>query len=359
MRTIIQRLKSAAKLYLQNLASPNIAKLPSDPLQLGSIILGQRSRVPLSWARSSKEVPFSNLGDQLSTTIVAALTRRAVSHVSFNSSKSRLVAIGSIGHSQKAGTVHIWGTGFGERVRNAAGLLEAFQGFPDVNYVVHALRGPFSRKIVTDLGIAAPAIFGDPAWFLPRLMSERPVPRYELGVVMHLSELAEKTPEANPKPKLLKYQAGLNDNIRLISTFHEPTWEGFKLKLEELLSCKRIISRSLHGMLIAEAYGIPCAFGPNTFRGAQRLSVEEAPKILDPRFADAYAGYGCRDVLSYGVPKTAVSDWDKIIRTIDDLWEPIPFTGRELFDAFPLPKAVSFDDADWSLPSSLIHDFQW
>lgn len=359
MRTIIPRLKSAAKLYLQNLASPSIAKLPSDPLQLGSIILGPRSRIPLSWARSSKEVPFSNLGDQLSATMVAALTRRPVSHVHFNAQHSRLVAIGSIGHQQKAGTVHFWGTGFGEWIRNAAGVLEAFQGFSDTNYVVHALRGPFSQRILANSGIEAPPIFGDPAWFLPRLMPERPVPRHELGVVLHVSELAEKTPKANPSPKLLKYQAGLNDNIKLISTFHEPTWDGFKLKLEEILSCKRIISRSLHGMLIAEAYGIPCAFGANTFRGAQRLSVAEAPKILDLRFADAYAGYGCRDVLSYGVPKTVVSDWDKIIRTIDDLWEPIPFTGRELFDAFPLPKAVSFDDADWSLPSSLIHDLEW
>ena len=160
-------------------------------------------------------------------------------------------------------------------------------------------------------------------------------------------------------PGLMKYQVGLNDNIKLISTYHDPTWDGFKLKLEEILSCKRIISRSLHGLLIAEAYGIPCAFGPNTFEGVQRLSVEEDSKILDQRFADAYAGYGCREILSYGVPKNAVSDWEKIIDAIDELWAPIPFTGRELFDAFPLPKAVSFDDADWSLPDWLIRDLEW
>jgi pyruvyltransferase len=359
MKSIIPRFKSAAKLYLQHLASPKIAKTSSDSLQLGSAIRDHQSGIPLSWVRSSKEVPFSNLGDQISPTIVAALTRRPVSHVHFDSYDTRLVAMGTIGHQQKAGTVHIWGTGFDGWTRNTAGAIEPFPGFPDAKYVAHALRGPFSRRILTNLGITAPAIFGDPAWFLPRIMPQRPAVRHELGVVMHIVQLAEKTPEAIPKPGLLKYQASPNDNIKLISTFHEPTWDGFKLKLEEILSCKRIISCSLHGMLIAEAYGIPCAFGPNTFRGIQRISLEEGPKILDPRFADAYAGYGCRDVLSYGVPGKAVSDWDKIIRAIDDFWEPIPFTGRELFDAFPLPKAVSFDDADWSLPDRLIRDLEW
>jgi pyruvyltransferase len=359
MKSLIPRFKSAVRLYLQSLASPRIATLPSDRLQLGSTVLGRSTRIPVSWARSSAEVPFSNLGDQLSAIIVAALTKRSVSHVNFDSQDTRLTAIGSIGHQQTAGTVHIWGTGFGSWVRNAQGARGPFHGFPDVNYVVHALRGPFSHKILANLGVDAPAIFGDPVWFLPRVMPERPAPRHELGVVMHISELAEKNPRASPSPALLKYEAGLNDHVKLISTYHDPSWGGFKQKLEEILSCRRIISRSLHGMLIAEAYGIPCAFGPNTFYGVRHVSVEEGSNIVDPRFADAYAGYGCHDILSYGVPKRVVSDWDKIIRTIDDLWEPIPFTGRELFDAFPLPKAVKFEDEDWSLPGSLIRDLEW
>jgi hypothetical protein len=316
-------------------------------------------RVPLSWVRSTPEVPFSNLGDQLSATVIAAITRAPADHVHFNSRRSRLLGIGSIGHHQRAGVVHVWGSGFGAKLPNTAGKLEPFSGFPEITYKVHALRGPVSRSILTRIGVQSPRIFGDPAWFVSRILPHRPKPRHELGVVLHLAELAEPSPQAQPKKQILRYRGGAEDGVRLISTYHEPSWAGFQQKIQEILECKRIVSRSLHGMIIAEAFGIPCAFIANNSFDAHRIPVNADVTYLDARFADAYAGFGCDDILSYGMPRTSPTAWDKVIKALDELWKPISFDGSDLFDAFPLPKAVSFEDKDWSLPQNLIDALQW
>jgi len=355
----IRRAKFGVACLRERMASPKDAESIVEVKDLYRSVWSHGGRVPLSWVRSTLEIPFSNLGDQLSSTVIAAITRAPADHIHFNSQKSRLLGIGSIGHQQRAGAVHVWGSGFGAKLRNASGALEPFSGFPETIYKIHALRGPISRSILARIGVQSPMIFGDPAWFIPRILPHRPNPRHELGVVLHLAELAEPRPEAQPKRQILRYQSGAADGVKLISTYHEPSWKGFHQKIQEILDCKRIISRSLHGMIIAEAFGIPCAFIANNPFDAHRIPVNADAAYLDARFADAYAGFGCKDILSYGMPRSSPTAWDRVIKALDQLWEPISFDGRDLLDAFPLPKAVSFEDKNWSLPPSLIDALQW
>jgi pyruvyltransferase len=325
---------------------------------LGSI-REKEGRIPLSWVRSTTTVPYSNLGDQLSSIIVSAITRRPATHVDFDSSLTRLLAIGTIGQQQRAGTIHIWGSGFENLSRKAGGIVEPFLGFPEVTYRVHALRGPFSARLLKDIGLPSSEVYGDPAWFLPKIFQDRPQKKYELGVIPHLAELEERTPAPVPKATLRRYAGGDADGIKLISTYHEPSWDGFRLKIEEILSCRRIISRSLHGLIIADAFRIPCLYVSPIDEGHQRLSIDTDARILDRRFADAYAGFGSSDILSFGMPMESSTNWARVIRAIDDFWEPTSFTGAELFHSFPLPKAVTFDQQDWSLPEALVSSLEW
>jgi hypothetical protein len=359
MRSLFSKIGVVVNRRWRFIADEKIKNTPYDLLDLHEAVGKKNGRIPVSWARASREVPYSNLGDQLSATIVSAITQRPASHINFGSSGTRLLAIGSIGHHQTAGTVHVWGSGFGSSIRNTSGIQVPFMGFPDVRYRIHALRGPFSANLLKDIGLPSSEIYGDPAWFLPRIFQGRPEKKYELGIIPHLSELEQRSPAPTPKNVLRRYSGSEADGIRLISTYHEPSWAGFLSKVEEILSCKRIISRSLHGMIIADAFKIPCLYVSPIGGGPQRLSIDRNEKILDRRFADAYAGFGARDVLSYGMPRRLPTDWGKVIRAIDDFWEPISFTGSDLFDSFPLPKAVKFDQQDWSLPENLISSLEW
>jgi len=332
---------------------------PEDLVDLLDSVRENKGRIPLSWVRSTTTVPYSNLGDQLSPIIVSAITRRPVTHVNFDSSLTRLLAIGTIGQQQRAGTIHIWGSGFENLSRKAGGIVEPFLGFPEVTYKAHALRGPFSARLLKDIGLPSTGVYGDPAWFLPKIFQGQPEKKYELGVIPHLAELEQRSPAPIPKATLRRYAGGDSDGIKLISTYHEPSWDGFRIKVEEILSCKRIISRSLHGLIIAEAYRIPCLYVSPIDEGPQRLSIDTDERILDRRFADAYAGFGLSRILSFGMPIESSTNWARVIRAIDDFWEPISFTGAELFHSFPLPKAVTFDHQDWSLPEALVSSLEW
>ena len=333
--------------------------IPEDLVELLDSIREKEGRIPLSWVRSTTAVPYSNLGDQLSSIIVSAITRRPATHVNFDSSLTRLLAIGTIGQQQRAGTIHIWGSGFDNLRQKAGGIVEPFWGFPEVTYRVHALRGPFSARLLKDIGLPSSNIYGDPAWFLPKVFQGRPEKKYELGVIPHLTELEKRSPAPTTKATLRRYAGGHADGIKLISTYHEPNWDGFRVKIEEILSCKRIISRSLHGLIIADAFRIPCLYVSPIDEGPQRLSIDTDEKILDRRFADAYAGFGSSRILSFGMPIESSTNWARVIRAIDDFWEPTSFTGAELFHSFPLPKAVTFDQQDWSLPEALVSSLEW
>lgn len=315
--------------------------------------------VPLSWVRSSQAWPLGNFGDAASAVVVAAISGRRVTHRAFNSKARRIVGIGTIGQGQSAGAVHVWGTGF-DASRAPVGDRDAgFSAAPDVEYNIHATRGPYSRSTLLRAGIAAPAIYGDPAWFLPRILRPDVPKRHELGIILHISELDAHAVEARPRPGLRRYEGGEADGVRMISTYHEPTWQGFQDKLAELLSCRRIISRSLHGMILADAYGIPCAYMAQDREGPQQLLIEGGFGSVDHRFADAYRGFGRSVLTGFGLPGDQASPWDAVMPAIDRMWEPLEFSGEALFRAFPVPPAVFFEDAHWRLPEELGRSLPW
>ena len=315
--------------------------------------------IPLSWVRSSAATPFGNFGDAASAVVVAAMSGRPVAHRAFNSKRRRVVAIGTIGQGQSAGAVHVWGTGFDPKRAPVEPRDAGFFAAPDVEYTIHATRRPYSRSVLLRAGIPAPGIYGDPAWFLPRILHPKPQRRHELGVILHISELQSPGSEARPLPHLVRYRGGEADGVHFISTYHPPTWQGFQDKLTELLSCKRIVSRSLHGMLLADAYGIPCLYMADGEPGMQRLDIEAGYGTVDHRFADAYRGFGRSRLAAFGLPKDRSSPWDEVMAAADQMWEPIAFSGEALFGAFPVRPVVSFDDAEWPMPEDIANGLPW
>ncbi|WP_380065689.1 polysaccharide pyruvyl transferase family protein [Dankookia sp. GCM10030260] len=331
---------------------------PTHPL-LSDEIESAGGAIPLSWVRSSVGTPLGNFGDAASAVVVAAIAGRPVTHRAFNSKRRRIVAIGTIGQGQSAGAVHVWGTGFDPKRAPVEPRDAAFFAAPDVEYAIHATRGPYSRGVLLRAGIPAPDVYGDPAWFLPRILHPKPERRHELGVIMHISELETPSVTANPLSHLMRYRGGEAEGVHFISTYHQPTWQGFQDKLAELLSCKRIISRSLHGMLLADAYGIPCLYMSDGEPGMQRLDIEAGYGSVDHRFADAYRGFGRTRLAAFGLPKDQPSPWAEVMVAADQMWEPIAFSGKALFEAFPVRPAVSFDDGIWPFPTELAEALPW
>ncbi|MDO9707549.1 polysaccharide pyruvyl transferase family protein [Paracraurococcus lichenis] len=336
-------------------ATPAAPLAYSPHLDLDDAVRRMGGKVPLTWARSVKGV--ANFGDVASVVVVAAISGCLPFARAHSDQFIRLAAIGTIGQSQQFGTVHVWGTGFDAKLRAFGDRHAGFAAAPHTRYVVHATRGPHSRRTLLGAGITAPPIYGDGAWFLPRILP-RPAtePTHELGVIVHLSEL--DAIRVDGRPVHARYRHGEADGVRIIHTLHEASEEGFRGKLAEILSCRRIASTSLHGLIIAESYGIPCIAFP--FRGQGEMAFDLEGGEVDHRYADFYRGAGRAVLPAFAQPFGAETAWDEVIAAIDRHWTPLlPPRLDSFFEAFPLTPRVGFDQPVWEMPPELLAQLPW
>lgn len=294
--------------------------------------------VGLCRAHSTRQTGgFANLGDALSAVIVSALSGRAVHDVPFAWPVTKLVAVGSIGHAIKYGTAVVWGAG----VSTERGLLQRNARF--TRYDVRAIRGPISAEHYKRVGISVPDVYGDPVWLLPSILSEPVEKRFELGVIPHIQDVDGTQPHSPPRQESLRWIVDEADaeEIAVINTWHESTWEGLLAKVGLIRSCKRVVSQSFHGVVIAEAYGIPVLHFSSAHgmrNGPRRIDLDQ-PCDTDPRVWEFYAGGRRSEYYMYVQRRKERTDWEKVIRAIDRYWQPFEFDAAPLVDAFPLPLA--------------------
>ena len=111
-------------------------------------------------------------------------------------------------------------------------------------YKVCAVRGPKTRQILLDSGIECPEIYGDPALLMPYNYYPYVSKKYKIGIIPHHSHINTK----------LLFKLRLNKNIKIINFVKYESW---KHVIKDMLSCDFIVSESLHGLIISDAYKIP------------------------------------------------------------------------------------------------------
>lgn len=306
------------------------------------ILRHKMSAVPLSWVATSREQSFANLGDALSPIIVSALSGLPVVHRDFSSWRTRLASVGTIAHGLRCGTVHLWGTGIDHRKHPADPKLDFYEKPPNTKFHIHALRGPFSAQTFRKQGLDVPDIYGDPIWFLPSIVDPAKK-QYELGVIVHLSELDGLSDTAQVNKAILRYKIppSLASSVKIITTMTQPTWGALEAKVKEITACKRIASTSLHGLVIAEAYGIPCVYFRLLGKKVAFPNLDDDGERLDWRMRDFYKGVGLQNLFVYGQRRVKATDWEDLIRAIDLYWNPIHWSAEAFLDAFPLPLAFN------------------
>ncbi|MEO0957029.1 MAG: polysaccharide pyruvyl transferase family protein [Pseudomonadota bacterium] len=311
--------------------------------------------VPLCWAAGARQDGFANIGDALSAVVVSALSGLPVRHMAARSPHERLAAVGTIGHSLKGGHVHLWGTGLDATIHPEND--GPWSRPTETRFSVHATRGPETAATLRRAGIPAPEVFGDPVYLLPRLWPLDEVERrYELGIVLHLSELDEKTPAGLPKEGYRRYAVpeSLRDSVRIINMYAESSLEAFREKIAEIVSCRRILSTSLHGLVIADAYGIPSGWFGFFGRGLHRVDLLEPESRIDHRMRDLYGGLGWHEAPVFSTPRHEETDFDAAINAIDTAMAPSLFDPADLIASFPGPLGVDPEARHWPLPRNAL-----
>lgn len=175
-----------------------------------------------------------NVGDRINPSIVTALSGQQTVHVR-DDQKPQLLATGSIMAAANP-LSHVWGTG----------VLHPNFGIGSVAaHNIHALRGKLTHSVLSQAGIELSDVpLGDPGFLAPALLgiAKSTSPAHRLGVVPHYVD------RANPLFRRLMTEPGIVG----LNVHDDP--ERF---LRAMADCEVVVSSSLHGLIFAEALGIP------------------------------------------------------------------------------------------------------
>lgn len=204
-----------------------------------------------------------NWGDAVTPVLVEWLSgRRPIAHERIVNVRGRPVyaVVGSVLDDASIFNLEIWGAGF--KSENA--------GFKLRPRRVHAVRGPLTRQAIMAQGIECPEVFGDPALLFPRLYTPEVEPRWRLGFVPHYVD--------RDSPAVARMRA--RDDVNVIDILG-----GVRSVPDEICSCEAVASSSLHGLILADAYGIPSV----------RMQLSDRIHGGDFKFRDYFASCGSMD----------------------------------------------------------------
>lgn len=234
---------------------------------------------------------FVNFGDYLSVKILERIVGEPVSIYKKTAAPSqKLLALGSLLYFANTGDL-LWGTGSNHKQTKR-------EDYSFTNLDIRALRGPLTRRFIQEnFGIKCPEVYGDPALLFPYLFPEfkkKKEPKRDFIFIPHIYER----------------HLFLQDELSYVVYPTEP----WNVVIEKILDSSVVFSSSLHGIILAEAYGIPAKY--------VRLSERE-PLF---KYEDYYASTGRPDF-------TFARSLDEALSMTCE--PPIVFDPEPLYDAFP------------------------
>ena len=271
------------------------------------------------WSRvREKNGELENFGDCLVPYLLKKTTSEPFRWVAPNRNrtlrifgkKKHYLIIGSI---LRRATEHsiIWG----------AGIMFHNSNVPKAKFL--AVRGPLTRKRLLSLGYHVPEKYGDPALLLSLFNSPKKVKNYKLGFIPHFLDY-EAVKE--------KYLG--NKEIRIINLLTKNPQQV----IDEINDCEKILSSSLHGVIVGHALEIPS------------LWIKISDKLKDDiKFYDYYESLDIKYAVAIPFNKYTLREIDEIFELYSNL--TLPKTHKmnklmlDLIETFPFKKSKEFRNA--------------
>lgn len=194
--------------------------------------------------------------------------------------------------------IHVWGTGFIEECRPRCS-----------QFRYHAVRGKLSAGLIRDIEIETlgdPGLLANILWPNLRLTPKR----YRIGIVPHYSHRADEQ---------VRQLCGILKNSIVIDVFQD-----VEDVLRQIASCEFVLSSSLHGLVVADSFGVPNAW----IKFAEKLRGD------DFKFRDYYSVFDINHVVQPLTPKQV--NPQKIASIMDEYNRPrIGRIKGKLIQAFP------------------------
>lgn len=240
-----------------------------------------------------------NVGDALNLDIIKYISGKDGVKVPSTKLFKHLCAVGSVLSSMNHNSV-VWGSGL-----ISEDAINTITELGDIR----AVRGFYSKqKIEEKFNVKLKIPLGDPALLLPRMYNASQKKDYEFGLVLHYMD--------ETHPIIDKVQA-LGGNIIYVSL---PVADF----IEELTRCNAIISSSMHGLIISDAYNIPnkrIILGDKIVGGDFKYRDYYSTTVKPDELGIHIAG-NIRDTEIYDLVKMA--DVKNTILDLEDLYQAFP-----------------------------------
>lgn len=245
---------------------------------------------------------FFNYGDALGRYLVEKMTGKTPVLTQKYGPHNVNLVIGSI--INNAGTTKycdVWGCGVISRNQTAKKGAR-----------FHAVRGPLTRESLIRTGHQCPEIYGDPALLLPKYYQPTVEKEYEIGIIPHYVDYKKTKSQVT------------DGSVNVIDLTHKNIEEV----TDEIFKCKRIVSSSLHGVIVAQAYGIPAIW----IILSNKLSGDGV------KFADYFLSVGIPPYRGFNMTNGVIPPKEQLIKLVDDnptITKIVKFNDEPLLNACP------------------------
>ena len=297
------------------------------------------SKIYLYWF--NKEGKYGNFGDELGPYIIKKLSGKEIYQIPMPRSSIKLILAYLKGiflgyykigickavlktfflkgkYIISVGSIIGWGSG--KRIVWGSGILFANEKIDNGEFV--AIRGKYTQERLKELGYKYPDVFGDPALLLPIVYPISSEKKHKLGLVPHHTQYEHF---AHFEDKL---------GIKVINLIGD-----IESIINEIGSCENIISSSLHGVIVAQAYNIPALW-------------YEYPKIKwhgeNIKFLDYFSSVGIKEYTPFSLNEIDSFDKDRELENIKNNIElsriniDIKIIQKGLLEVAPFPVLKKF-----------------
>lgn len=189
---------------------------------------------------------YMNWGDDINVYIIEKLTQKKVipaKKLLFRFIHRKYCIIGSLLPKCMNINTVVWGSGcldFNQKVK-----------WHNRSKSVKAVRGPLTREFLLKHGIECPEIYGDPALLLPNVyQSKDKSKKYPITLIPHHKDW--DSPDELEK-QIKKYMP----QAHVINLTNYDNWTDV---IDEIVQSEIVLSSSLHGVIVSDAYGVPNVF---------------------------------------------------------------------------------------------------
>lgn len=253
-----------------------------------------------------------NFGDAVGPWLVERLTGLSPVNGRGNSlTTPPLATVGSIASWLEQDGTTVWGSGLMNRLtEDEARRLRSLR---DISIL--AVRGADTRKELMDrLGWDVPEVYGDPALLLPRFLPRHgtPASKGKVAIVPHFSHVRYFNQDAGSEIHFVDVEQGLERVV------------------QEIAGARACVSTSLHGIIVAQAYGVPWVW----------LRLDD--HLLaggDFKFNDFFTTLDASEIATVNAKKSAVRALDLALLSHSASLPRLTISLDLLLNSFPIPAA--------------------